>query len=348
MNIPPNIIPPSVQALVQNSVQDLASGAANPVIVRFAPSPTGFLHLGNVFSALFTCAHVLGDGGLGDGAEHSGRFILRIEDIDTTRCRPEYEQAIYDDLHWLGLNWEEPVRRQSDHFDVYAGYIDALARRGLVYPCFCTRKDIAQAQNDLRAQGHAAMIGPDGATYPQTCRSLNPADAQNRIARGDAYALRLHVDAALAAVQGIDLGWTDLAQGRQNPLPHIFGDVVLARKDCPTSYHASVVIDDALQGVTLVTRGIDLFMASHLHRLLQTLWGFDAPLYHHHPLLIDPDAKTHPVMSKRHGALCVHELRGAGKTAPQVLKMVADMGRINDPAAKQLSQSSMDDAQIEG
>ena len=217
-------------------------------ITRFAPSPTGLLHLGHAYSAWFSWHEAARDG---------GRFLLRIEDIDGGRCRPEFESAILEDLSWLGLAWESPVRRQSDHLDDYTRALVGLTIKNLIYPCFCTRKDI---QAEIEAAGgapHDINKGPDGPVYPGTCRTLSVDEIEDRKHRGEAFALRLKCDEAATAAGALD--WSDLDRGRQKATPEIFGDVVLARKDTPTSYHLSVTVDDHLQGVTRVTRGEDLF-----------------------------------------------------------------------------------------
>jgi glutamyl-Q tRNA(Asp) synthetase len=267
-------------------------------ITRFAPSPTGYLHLGHAYSALFA-------------AEHGRRFLLRIEDIDQGRCRPEYIDAIYEDLSWLGLSWEMPVRIQSQHLDEYQQAVDALQDQGLLYPCFCTRKDI---QNEIERAG-GAPHGPDGQLYPGTCRHLSVTERADKIASGIPYALRLDMTKAL--VQAGPLYWQDAEKGKQQATPEIFGDVVLARKDTPTSYHLSVTLDDHLQGVTLVTRGEDLFQASHVHRLLQALLNLDTPAYHHHGLLVGKDGKRY---AKRDKSLTLRSLREQGLSADELIK----------------------------
>jgi glutamyl-Q tRNA(Asp) synthetase len=264
-------------------------------VTRFAPSPTGYIHLGHAYSALF--AH-------GAARAEHGRFLLRIEDIDRARCRPEYEAAILEDLSWLGLDWDCPVRRQSDHFDDYRAALDRLGRLGVTYPCFCSRKDIAAAQS--------APHGP-GSIYPGTCRSLSPAERAQRIAAGQPYAVRLDVASGLA-ITG-PLSWHDRNAGIIVARPELEGDPVIARRDTPTSYHLSVTVDDHLQGVTLVTRGKDLFAATHVHRLLQALLDFAPPDYCHHPLLTDADGAR---LSKRDGATAIRTLRENGKTPAQV------------------------------
>ncbi len=240
---------------------------------RFAPSPTGRLHLGHAYAALFAERSARRAG---------GRFLLRIEDIDETRCRPAFTQAIRDDLAWLGLTWEEPVRVQSAHFDDYRAVLAALAGRGLVYPCFCTRADIARGSHGQT---------PDGAPlYPGTCRDL-PADLRAaRLAEGHPHAFRLDMAKALATCP-LPLSYVETGESGETghiPChPERFGDIVLARKACPTSYHLAVTHDDARQGVTLVTRGADLRPATDLHRLLQTLMGWPEPAYAHHRLITD-------------------------------------------------------------
>ncbi len=232
-------------------------------VTRFAPSPTGRLHLGHAYSALFAWRLA---------AEAGGRFLLRIEDIDTTRCRPEFEAGILADLAWLGLCWEEPVWRQSARIPVYAEALARLEARDLLYPCFCTRKDIARETG----AGHAPH-GPDGPVYPGTCRHLGAAERSARLADDTPYALRLKMDNAMAAAG--PLTFTDRGAGRIEVDGMPFGDVVLARKEVPASYHLAVVVDDAAQGVTLVTRGEDLLPATHVHRILQALLGLPEPGY---------------------------------------------------------------------
>jgi len=271
-------------------------------VTRFAPSPTGLLHLGHAHSALFA-AREAGD----------GTFLVRMEDIDPGRCRPEFERAILEDLRWLGLDWPEPVRRQSDHMDDYRAALDRLEAKGLLYPCFCTRKQIT---DEIAAAGHAPHdipSGPDGALYPGTCRGMDAGERAERLAAGESHALRLKTDEAIR--QAGPLTWHDRKEGGQTAHPEIFGDVVLARKETPTSYHLAVTVDDALQGVTLVTRGSDLFLASHLHRLLQALLDLPVPDYHHHGLLTGADGKR---LAKRDKAATIESLRDAGKSPAEV------------------------------
>ena len=262
---------------------------------RFAPSPTGFLHLGHAHAALFAFSA-------------GSSFVLRIEDIDQVRCRPDYTQAIYDDLAWLGLDWEQPVRLQSQHFDDYAAALERLRVRDLIYPCFCTRADIARSDH--------APHGPDGPLYPGTCRSLSAVERTHRVNSGQPFCLRLNVAAAIR--QTGPLTWTDALDGTQTAQPQIFGDVVLARKDTPTSYHLSVVVDDAIQNISLVTRGQDLFQATHIHRLLQALLDLPTPAYHHHPLIVDADGNR---LAKRDQSQTLRSLRAQGLTAQHVKAM---------------------------
>ncbi|TCH99382.1 tRNA glutamyl-Q(34) synthetase GluQRS [Roseococcus sp. SYP-B2431] len=264
-------------------------------VTRFAPSPTGLLHLGHAHAALF--------------ARRTGaRCLLRIEDIDAGRCRPEFAAALIEDLAWLGLEWDGTPRVQSRHFIDYRRTLDALAGRGLLYPCFCTRGDIASAI--------AAQHGVPAHSYPGTCRGMPRGEAEARIARGDAHALRLDVARALAATG--PLAFTDLIQGPRRCAPEAQGDVVLARKDTPVSYHLCVTHDDALQGVTLVTRGEDLLEATDIHRLLQALMGWPEPLYAHHALILGPDGKR---LAKRDRAPTLRALRTAGHRPDEVRAM---------------------------
>jgi glutamyl-Q tRNA(Asp) synthetase len=274
------------------------------IVTRFAPSPTGYLHLGHAYSAIFAWRAA---------REAGGKFLLRIEDIDRTRCRPEFTDAIIEDLTWLGLDWDGAVRQQSQHFADYRAALDKLDARGLVYPCFCTRADIAA--EIARAGG--APQGEEGPIYPGTCRSLTLEERQRRIAAGDGFALRLDVAKAIA-VTGL-LSWDDDEAGRVEAEPLSLGDVVLARKDTPTSYHLAVTVDDALQGVTLVTRGADLCSATHLHRLLQALLDLPVPRYRFHKLLTDASGKR---FAKRDKALTLRALRESGVPPEEIRRMV--------------------------
>jgi glutamyl-Q tRNA(Asp) synthetase len=277
------------------------------IVTRFAPSPTGYLHLGHAFSALLAWRRARAAG---------GRFLLRLEDIDPVRCRPELSTAVVDDLTWLGLDWDGPVRVQSQHLSDYAAVLHSLRARGLIYPCFCSRTDI---QRHVIA---AAPHGPDGGpVYPGTCRGLSEAE---RAARANQpHALRL--DMARALIPGPNfvpgpsfeprLAFAEEGEGTIAADPARFGDVVLARKDTPTSYHLCVTLDDAIQGVTLVTRGEDLKPATHLHRLLQALMGWPTPIYAHHRLLTDASGRR---LAKRDRAMTLRGLRAAGVPADEI------------------------------
>ncbi len=280
-----------------------------PVVTRFAPSPTGYLHLGHAYSALFAFEAARAEG---------GRFLLRIEDIDPVRRKPEFMEAIFEDLRWLELTWEEPVRRQSEHMEDYAAALAKLRSMGLLYPCFCTRREIEREVMASAAAPHLAPQGPDGAVYPGTCRKLDPDERARRLVRGEAASWRL--DAAKAFAMTGPLSWNDRAAGRIEAAPLDFGDVVLARKDAPTSYHLSVAVDDCLQRITLVTRGKDLFRATDIHRLLQALLGYATPDYHHHELLTDSAGRR---FAKRDKDTTLRALRASGKTAAEVREMAS-------------------------
>ena len=287
-------------------------------ILRFAPSPNGYLHLGHAYSALlnFDMARELG-----------GRLLLRIEDIDAERCRPEYEAAIYEDLHWLGVRWEEPVRRQSAQFSDYATAIDRLETDGLLYPSFESRRELAALAAELDRQGGWPR-DPDGAPiYPGRGRRLSATERRRRRDAGEPFALRLAMDKAVAGA-GV-LTWTETGAGPAGQTgaitaaPQMWGDVVLARKDSPASYHLAAVIDDALQGVTDIVRGQDLFWATGIHRLLQVLLGLPEPTYHHHKLILDEAGQK---LSKSTAATGVRELRAAG-VQPFEIRRVVGLGR---------------------
>ncbi|HUO99816.1 MAG TPA: tRNA glutamyl-Q(34) synthetase GluQRS [Rhizomicrobium sp.] len=269
---------------------------------RFAPSPTGYLHLGHAFAAI-------------SAFEAGSRFLVRIEDIDAARCRPEFETAILEDLAWLGLNWEEPVLRQSARMDAYAAALQSLDARGLLYPCFCTRHEIAEEI----ARSAEAPQGPEGPHYPGTCRQLSEAERSERLASGRPYAVRLNVAkaAALAGPLSFDEHGTgpNGEMGRFQVDPLAFGDVVLARKDMPSAYHLAVVVDDAFQRVDLVTRGNDLFFAAHIQRLLQALLDLPAPAYAHHRLVLDENGRK---FSKRDQAATLRAMRESGVTAQEI------------------------------
>ena len=275
-----------------------------PPVFRFAPSPNGYLHLGHALSALLNADMAAGAG---------GRLLLRIEDIDETRCRLEYEAAIYEDLAWLGIAWEHPVRRQSEHYDDFRAALRRLEAMGLVYPSFESRAEIAA----LVAAREPWVGDPDGAPlYPGQAKSMLAAERERRLASGVPYALRLDMAAAIARA-GIPT-WSETGSGPAGETgsigadPAAWGDVVLARKDTPTSYHLAVVVDDAAQGVTDVVRGQDLFHATSVHRLLQALLGLPAPRYCHHRLVLDADGKK---LSKSTAATGLRELRAQRRHA---------------------------------
>jgi len=285
-------------------------------VFRFAPSPNGYLHLGHALSALLNAEAARAAG---------GRFLLRIEDIDRTRCRPDYEAAIYQDLAWLGIGWEQPVRRQSDHL---ADYREALARLdalGLVYPSFESRAEIARMVVEREAIAQTQWLrDPDGAPlYPGTARSLSAEERTHRLATGAPYALRL--DTAAAMRQAGPLTWTESGHGPDGETgiiaaaPQAWGDIVLARKDTPTSYHLSVVVDDAAQGITDVVRGQDLFWATSLHRLLQVLLGLPEPRYRHHRLILDEQGHK---LAKSTQSTGLRDLRPQGVTPEDIRSMV--------------------------
>jgi glutamyl-Q tRNA(Asp) synthetase len=284
-------------------------------VFRFAPSPNGYLHLGHALSALrnFDLARAAG-----------GRFLLRIEDIDAARCRPDYEQAIYDDLAWLGITWEQPVRRQSAHFDEYGAALARLDAMGLVYPSFESRGEIARLVA-ARATHAPWPRDPDGAPlYPGDARALPPSERRRRMEAGDPYALRLDMAAALArtgALSWIETG-AESEAGSVAAAPQMWGDVVLARKETPTSYHLSVVVDDALQGVSEIVRGQDLFHATSVHRLLQVLLGLPEPAYRHHRLICDGEGRK---LSKSSRSTGLRALRAAG-IAPAGVRQLVGLG----------------------
>ncbi len=266
--------------------------------------------MGHAFSALFADRMA---------RQTHGQFLLRIEDIDQERCQSGYETALIEDLQWLGLDWQRPVRRQSDHFADYAKALESLRDMELLYPCFCSRKEI---RAEIRAAGyapHLAPTGPEGPLYPGTCRLLSKRVQTDRMGAGDPYAIRLKTDDALKRTG--PLTWTDQNQGEQQVSMAALGDVVLARKGSPTSYHLSVTVDDHLQNITLVTRGEDLFTATHLHRLLQALLAYKTPSYYHHRLLFDDQGRR---FAKRDNAVTLRHLRTSGFTSAEVREMVND------------------------
>lgn len=285
-----------------------------PPVFRFAPSPNGYLHLGHAYSALLNF----------DSAKQSGgRFLLRIEDIDAARCRPEFEAAIYDDLAWLGLAWEPPVRRQSEHLSDYRDAVERLAAQGLVYPSFESRAEIAKMVAEREA--HAPWPrDPDGAPlYPGAAKFLSSGERARLLEAGAPYALRL--DMAAARARAANLTWIEHGEGPGGETgvvaarPEAWGDVILARKETPTSYHLSVVIDDALQGVSDVVRGQDLFWSTSVHRLLQRLLGLPPPSYRHHRLILDAAGRK---LSKSTEATGLRELRAGGATPADIRRLV--------------------------
>ncbi|MDX8538024.1 tRNA glutamyl-Q(34) synthetase GluQRS [Mesorhizobium sp. M4B.F.Ca.ET.215.01.1.1] len=283
---------------------------------RFAPSPNGDLHLGHAYSALLNqrLAETAG-----------GRLLLRIEDIDTTRCTPEFEAGIYRDLEWLGLEWERPVRRQSDHFAEYQAVLDRLVGEELVYPAFMSRGEIRAYIADSDKRGRDWPRDPDGVPlYPAMDKALPISERKRRIAENAPFAWRLDIEKAMARVSS-DLSWTEFsdatlgARRRIEARPRDWGDVILARRDIPTSYHLAVVVDDALQGISQVVRGQDLFLATSVQRLLQDLLGLDQPAYFHHRLILGPDGRK---LSKSLGDTGLAALRQAGASPDDVRRLV--------------------------
>jgi glutamyl-Q tRNA(Asp) synthetase len=286
-----------------------------PPVFRFAPSPNGYLHLGHAYSALlnFDLAR-----------ESGGRFLLRIEDIDAARCRPEFEAAIYEDLAWLGISWETPVRRQSDHLAEYRAALKRLSARGLVYSSFESRAEIARLVAEREASAPWSR-DPDGAPlYPGTAKSVSAAERARLLESGVPYALRLDMAAARAGIPP-SLAWVEHGAGPNGETgtvaarPEAWGDVILARKETPTSYHLSVVIDDALQGVTDVVRGVDLFWSTSVHLLLQQLLGLPHPGYRHHRLVLNDGG---PKLSKSSAATGLRELRAGGAKPADIRRLV--------------------------
>jgi glutamyl-Q tRNA(Asp) synthetase len=287
-------------------------------ILRFAPSPNGYLHLGHAYSALLN--HDM-------ARELGGRLLLRIEDIDPARCRPDYEEAIYEDLRWLGISWQEPARRQSEHFADYEAALAKLEAQRLIYPSFESRAEIAAMIEDLDRHGSWPR-DPDGVPiYPGRARRLSAAECRRRREAGEPFALRLAMDKAMARA-GV-LTWTETGAGPSGQTalitaaPQMWGDVILARKDSPASYHLAAVVDDALQGVTDIVRGQDLFWSTSIHRLLQALLGLPEPTYHHHKLILDEAGQK---LAKSTNATGVRELRAAGSKPFDIRRMVG-LGR---------------------
>jgi glutamyl-Q tRNA(Asp) synthetase len=284
-------------------------------VFRFAPSPNGYLHLGHAFSALLNA----------DMAKTAGgRLLLRIEDIDETRCRPEFEKAIDEDVAWLGIAWPQPVRRQSEHYEEYRAALAKLEAMGLIYPSFESRAELTRLVAAREAGSSSWPRDPDGMPlYPGNAKKLSVASRKRRMDAGEPYALRL--DMAAALVRAGPLAWTETSAGPSHESgsiaakPAAWGDVILARKDMPTSYHLSVVVDDAAQDVSQVVRGHDLFHATSVHRLLQALLGLTAPRYHHHRLILDVDGNK---LSKSTSATGLRELRARGTTVAEVRTLV--------------------------
>jgi glutamyl-Q tRNA(Asp) synthetase len=284
----------------------MMSPSLQSIVTRFAPSPTGELHLGSAYSA-WTGWH--------RAREAGGSFLVRIEDIDIRRCRREYETSILADLKWLGFDWDGRVRRQSEHFADYGNALDRLDRRGLVYPCFCSRAAIERELAASATAPHGPLQGPDGPLYPGTCRHLSPADRRQHIAAGHEHCLRL--DCERAAHEAGPYHFFDESLGRIEGQPLLMGDFVIARKDTPSSYHLSVTVDDHLQGVTLVTRGMDVLPSTHVHRLLQELLGYAAPQYAHHRLLTDATGRR---FAKRDRDMTVRAMRESGMRPEEVVQ----------------------------
>jgi glutamyl-Q tRNA(Asp) synthetase len=276
------------------------------VRTRFAPSPTGRLHLGHAYAA-----KVARDLALAAG----GEFLLRFEDIDSTRVRPEYFSGIEEDLAWLGLTWNGEPLRQLERLPAYDAALRSLREIGVVYPCFCTRREIDEEISRMRG----APQGPEGPLYPGICRKLSQTECEERIAGGQPFSWRL--DAAKASTRSGPLHFTDRRHGRIHVDPSLLGDVILARKDIGTSYHLAVVVDDAFQAISHVTRGDDLLASTHVHRLLQSLLNLPEPDYFHHRLILDAEGKR---LAKRHDALSVRALREMGRTPESVLAELGD------------------------
>lgn len=278
------------------------------MVTRFAPSPTGLLHLGHAYAAMFARQIA---------SEHGGRFLLRFEDIDITRVRDEFYLAIEEDLGWLGIEWEGTPLRQQDRLEAYRQSLDKLDELGVLYPCFCTRRDIEEELKTIANAPHGPGTGVDPGLYPGTCRTLSEMERQCRLQAGDSHCWRL--DAGAAAKLTGPLQFEDRIKGCQQVDPFLLGDVILARKDIATSYHLAVVTDDAFEQITDVTRGEDLLSSTHVHRTLQSLLGLPTPVYHHHQLLLDERGKR---LAKRTEALSLRTLRETGKSPQNVIAML--------------------------
>ncbi len=273
-------------------------------ITRFAPSPTGRLHLGHAFSALFAQK---------EAEKRSGRVLLRMENIDKARCKTEYEAHIREDLRWLGFDWNGEIRRQSDHIKDYKIALQKLQEIGVLYPCFCSRSEILKEIENSFGAPHNSILGPDGPTYPGTCRSLTPDFQSEQIASGKKYGLRLDVRKSLNIVG--EISWFDVESGETRAEPEIFGDIILARKDVMTSYHLSCTVDDNIQGVSLVTRAEDLTLATHIHRLLQQLLDYKVPEYKFHKIIVDENGDR---LAKRVKSKTIYAMRKEGLTASDI------------------------------
>lgn len=287
-----------------------------PVRLRFAPSPNGYLHLGHAYSALVNkhIARIL-----------KGELVLRMENIDRTRCKTHYETGIVEDLSWLGIDFRKPFRRQSEHFSDYQKALDELEKLGLVYPAFLTRGEVKEIIKEAERKGKNWPRDPDGTPlYPTDERSLSKSKAREMIAEGVPYSWRLNMDLALR-FSGNDLYWYEFHGNQTKKViahPELWGDIIIARKDIPTSYHLSVVVDDALQHITHVVRGNDLFQATSVHRLLQTILGYEPPLYYHHPLVLGHDGHK---LSKSNKDTSLRSLREKGLTANDILGLLPEI-----------------------
>ncbi|MBO91701.1 MAG: tRNA glutamyl-Q(34) synthetase GluQRS [Rhodospirillaceae bacterium] len=275
------------------------------VITRFAPSPTGNLHLGHAFSALFAER---------EARTGNGKFLVRIEDIDTARCNSAFEASIFEDLSWLSLTWEKPVRKQSNHMADYAKGLKKLENLGLLYRCTLSRKELSEV---MSAPHPDNALNSTQKTPTDTLRYISAIENERRLGAGAPYAIRLHMGAALKLAG--NLKWYDCEHGEQTAVPETFGDIVLARKDIATSYHLSVTIDDAIQGITRVTRGNDLLPATHIHRLLQELLELPTPDYHHHKMITDKNSLR---LAKRNKSSTLQEMKKSGQNPEDIIQFL--------------------------
>ncbi len=274
------------------------------IITRFAPSPTGFLHLGHAFSAQIA---------FNQTQEKGGTCLLRIENIDQNRCHVKFEDAIYEDLAWLGFTWPTPVLRQSERLHKYKVALEKLIKKKMLYACFCSRKSIQQEIRNIASAPHTF----EGTPYPGICKKLSHEVAKRKINNGEQFSLRLDMEKAISYCGA--LYWDEIGKGKQKATPERFGDIVVARKDIPTSYHLSVVVDDHAQSITQVTRGIDLFASTHIHRILQSLLEIHPPKYLHHNLIMDKSGKR---LSKRDQSTTLRGLRKSGKSPDAIFEML--------------------------